>query len=181
MNLPSQLESLLFVAGKSLTTKKLAELTSASTEEVKSALRELQKTYRERTGGIRLLETASGWQMATAPEATAIVETLTKEELSGELTKPQLETLTIIGYRGPIAKGELEEIRGVNCAMILRNLLIRGLIEEDIDPTTKSARYGVTHEFLRFLGIGSTTELPEYENLKDHDALRSLLQKSPAP
>jgi len=59
-----------------------------------------------------------------------LLKILLKDETTGELTKPSIETLTIIAYRGPIAKYELERIRGINCSLILRNLILRGLAEE---------------------------------------------------
>jgi len=71
--------------------------------------------------------------MTTAKESSEIVEKFLKEELTGEMTRPQLETLTIIAYRGPMTKMEIEQIRGVNCSLILRNLLMRGLVEAKLD------------------------------------------------
>lgn len=175
MNLTTQLESLLFIAGRPLTRKKLQELTLADAETVEQTLKALMHNYVERDSGIRIIETAQGYEMGTAPETSSLVIALTKDETSGELTKPQLETLAIVSYRGPITKNELEEIRGVNCSMILRNLLIRGLVDEETGAENKIVRYAVTHEFVRFLGMNSVSELPDYENLRDHVALKALL------
>jgi segregation and condensation protein B len=92
------------------------------------------------------------------------------------LSQPSLEALTIIAYRGPIAKLELERIRGVNCSLILRHLLLRGLVEEKLDKTKNENFYTVTHDFIRFLGLGSVTELPDYEKLNQAEAINSVLE-----
>lgn len=178
MTLSAKIESILFVGGKSFSTKKLAEILGVSPQEINNAIHALEELYRAREAGITILETHQGWQMGSAPQAADLVERLTKEEVSGELTKPQLETLAIISYRGPITKGELEEIRGVNCSLILRNLLMRGLISEELNTETRLTRYGITHEFLRFLGLSSAQELPNFETLNNHAAVRALLERS---
>ena len=104
-----------------------------------------------------------------------MAQTYAKEEVSGELTKPSLETLTIVAYRGPVTKAELEQIRGVNCSLILRNLLIRGLIEGSFDKVKATTVYDVTHDFVRFLGLAEVEELPDYAKLHNHETLLALL------
>ena len=100
------------------------------------------------------------------------------DELSGDLSKPSLETLTIIAYRQPVSKEELEQIRGVNCSMIIRNLLIRGLIEESTDKESLSINYSVTMDFLKYMGINSVDELSDYEKLNSDENLIKLLDGS---
>lgn len=178
MHLKPKIESLLFVAGKPMTAKKIAELVDGKDIEVSDALKEIQSEYAERKSGLQIFFTGKSWQMGTAGESVAVVEKFVKEEFSGELTRPQLETLTVIAYRGPISKGELEIIRGVQCGLILRNLSIRGLIEEEYDAKKKETRYLVSMEFLRHLGLRAPQELPEYEKLHGHEVIETLLSST---
>jgi segregation and condensation protein B len=97
-----------------------------------------------------------------------------KDETTGELTRPQLETLTVIAYRGPVSKAELEQIRGVNCTMILRNLMMRGLINEQTENGV--AQYAVAMEFMSFLGAASAAELPDYEMLRRDKRIEDILE-----
>lgn len=98
---------------------------------------------------------------------------MTKDEMAGELTKAQLETLTVVAYRSPVTRPELEQIRGVNCAVILRNLLVRGLIEEKEHATHPIPVYTLSLEAMRHLGMTSTTELPQYAELSHHAHLET--------
>ena len=177
MNLKSKIESLLFVAGKPLTVKKIAELIGAKEGEVEVALKELQTHYAEQRSGLQFFSTGRQWQMGTSGENAELIATFVKEEFAGELTRPQLETLTDIAYRGPLSKAELEIIRGVNCGLILRNLLIRGLIDEEYESARKENRFRVSMDFLRFLGVRSTQELPEYATQHGHEVIQTLLQQ----
>jgi len=97
------------------------------------------------------------------------------------LTRPQLETLTVVAYCGPITKPELEQLRGVNCALILRNLMMRGLVKEVEDVTNFLPTFEVTMDYLRHLGINSLNELPDYDKLHKHEnILNSLVPVSVA-
>ena len=102
---------------------------------------------------------------------------MVKEEVYSELTQPQLEALTIIAYRGPITKLELETIRGVNCSLILRNLLVRGLIEEKDDAVKLQPVYSVSLEMLRHLGIHGVSELPDFENFHNNVQIDQMIQE----
>ena len=88
-----------------------------------------------------------------------------------------METLTIIAYRGPITRLELEQIRGVNCSLILRNLMIKGLIEEERDGKRMVSDYRVSLNFTRYLGINKIEDLPDYQKLHSHENLVKLLEK----
>ncbi|MDP3244676.1 MAG: SMC-Scp complex subunit ScpB [bacterium] len=174
-SIKNQVESLLFISARPLTAAKIAALVKSKADEVKQALEELFEEYKTRQSGVKMLRNGGEWQLATAPESAAVVGQYLQEELSGELTRPQLETLTIIAYRGPIGKNELEQIRGVNCGLILRNLLIRGLIEVKTEEKNKNISYSITLDFLRFLGLTKVDELPKYEYLHSHEAIQNLL------
>ncbi|MBI3957133.1 MAG: SMC-Scp complex subunit ScpB [Candidatus Kerfeldbacteria bacterium] len=174
----SHVESILFVSGRPLTVKKLAELTGHSAAEVHDALDRLIKKHQAVPGGVQINRIGQSYQMATTPASAKIVQTFLEEEEKKELTKPSLEALTIIAYRGPITKAELELIRGVNCSLILRNLLIRGLIESFEDAAAMTTRYQVTFDFLHYLGIRETRELPDYDKLNSDENLQRILQDS---
>jgi len=133
MDLKSQIESLLFTSGRPMAVKKIADLTGADKEEIKNALEELKTALEDREAGLILVKQGEKVELATHPDNNEIIRTYLKDERTGELTRPSLETLTIIAYRGPITKAELEMIRGINCSLILRNLMIRGLITEKAD------------------------------------------------
>lgn len=181
-NLKLLIEAILFAAGKPLTVKKISTITDSDETAVRDVVQTLTQEYTERESGIRIIESTEGVQMGTAPDAAATIALMTKDETTGELTKAQLETLSIIAYRGPITKGTLEEIRGVNCGMILRNLLIRGLIVEAIDPAhPNEKRYGVSHDFMGFLGIANVQDLPDYASLSTHEALEAFLKSKTMP
>ncbi len=178
MGIKSQLESILFISAKPMGVKQLAELLGKASEEIKQAGDELVEEYRNQDRGVQIIKDGSHYQMASSPDNAKVVRDFIKDETTGELSKPSLEALTIIAYRGPIAKTDLDRIRGVNCSLILRNLLIRGLIEGKPDKTKGQVCYNVTLDFVRFLGISDISQLPDYEKLSQDDAIDRLLNKS---
>jgi len=180
MDLTQQIESLLFIAGRSLTYKKLAEtIGGVKTAEVKKATEELAALYQKEERGLRVVVASDKAQLASAPELSELTQSFAKEEMQGELTKPSVETLAIIAYRGPVAKLELERIRGVNCSLILRNLLLRGLVEARRDSKKREDYYSVSLEFLKHLGVSSAKELPDYEKLRYNEDIDKFLAGSP--
>lgn len=176
--LQKKLESLLFLAGKPISAKKLAELTDTPKSDVEKAAEELITDYENRKCGLLIQKAGDSYQMVSHPDLRALAQAYVKDEVSGELTKPSLETLTIIAYRGPISKSELEQVRGVNCSLILRNLMIRGLVEAGYDKQQATTLYNVTLDFVRFLGLAKVTELPDYEKLHNHETLQNFLQRN---
>lgn len=175
--LKSQLESLLFIAAKPLTLKQLAEWLEVKPDQITAACAELAKDYQANERGIQLTQSADKYQLVSAPDNAGAVQKFIQEETGGELSRPSLEALTIIAYRGPVAKFELDRIRGVNCALILRNLLIRGLIESKEERG--EAYYSVSLDFLRFLGVTNVQALPDYERLHALETINQLLEEAP--
>ncbi len=174
--LSSKIESLLFVANRPLTVKRLMEVCDASKDDVVKAVDEIAVAYNASGRGVRILRNGNDVQMSTSPDNARLVQDYLKDETTGELTKPSLETLTIIAYRGPITKAELEQIRGVNCSLILRNLLMRGLAEAQGEATDPQATFRVTMDFLRFLGVSGVEELPDYDKLRSHENVVRVLE-----
>jgi len=175
MSLKSQLESLLFVAVKPLSLKELADLAKVKTKEAEAALAELATDYKTRAGGLTLINNNGHYQITTVAANAELIQQYLKDETTGELSQPSLEALTIIAYRGPIAKLELDKIRGVNCALIIHNLLLRGLIDEKYDKIKNEHYYTVTTDLLRFLGLSELKDLPDYDKLHDTVSVQETL------
>lgn len=155
----------------------LVKATGANKTGIKEAVEQLKEKYSGENSGLRVIDHEKAYQIVTAPENAELVEKVFASEMSGELTKPALETLTIIAYRGPISKPELELIRGINCSLILRNLSMRGLIQEETAEDQFQTTYTVQPEFLQYLGFTSVSELPKYEELHSHELLEELLKQ----
>jgi segregation and condensation protein B len=174
LNTTAKIESILFVASKPLPTKKIATVLDITEQEALESLQNLQTKYNAQESGVVLLKNNNEWQMAASPDNREVSENFMKAEVSGELTRPQLETLTVISYCGPITKPELDQIRGVNCSLILRNLLLRGLVKENDDAANLLPAYEVTMEYVRHMGINSLEELPNYAELHNHPYISNL-------
>jgi segregation and condensation protein B len=157
--LTHQLEALLFVASEPLTTERLAAIVGATPEAATQALKELEQHLQ---GGIRLSHIHGRYRLVTAPDAADTVRAFLQDEVKTELTRPALETLAIIAYRGPLTKTAIEQIRGVASDTMLRNLLARGLITEagKSNEPGRPLRYTVSHTFLQTFGLTSLRDLP---------------------
>jgi segregation and condensation protein B len=161
MELSNLIEAILFYYAEPLTLRKLAATLKRGEDEVRTALLILEE--RLNTSGIRLLRNNDTVLLGTAPDASALIEAITKDELSKDLSKSALETLAIVLYKGPLTRSEIDYIRGVNSTFILRNLLIRGLIEKVENPEDqRSFLYRSTFALLEYMGITNKDELPEY-------------------
>jgi len=179
-NYPAALEAVLFVANKPLAVKELADLLKAKEAEIETVLEQMILDYQSRSGGLQLIKSGHKYQLVTSAETAGVVREFLQAEMSGELSRPSLETLTIIAYRGPIAKIDLDRIRGVNCALILRNLLLRGLIEEEADKEKGESYYQVSLDFIRHLGVNRVEELPDYEKLHQDESIDQLIERAAA-
>ncbi len=160
--LAKKIEALLFVSGEGLHIPKLASVLKKKDEEIEFAIRELKEHLSE-AHDLDILRDQDKVSLVTSASVSKIVEEFAKEEFSGELTRPALETLSIIAYKGPIRRSEIDYIRGVNSSFMVRNLLMRGLIERIRD--LKDSRlyiYRISRDFLKFLGLTSISDLPEY-------------------
>ena len=178
MNIQSQLESILFVASKPLSAKKLGKILKLTSKEITEEIGKLMEKYNVDGSGIKILKNSDEWQMVSSPDNFEITEKFVKAEISGELTRPQLETLTVISYCGPITKPELEQVRGVNCSLILRNLMMRGLVKESEDKTKLLPAFEITMDYLRLLGVEKIEDLPEYEVLSKHEFIQHTLNEN---
>lgn len=165
IELEQKIEALLFWKAKPQSVKELTQALATGEEEIRSGLINLGERLSDR--GLRLLAKNDEFTLGTAPELGELFERLAKEELTTDLGRAGLETLTIVAYRGPVAKTEIDYIRGVNSGFTLRHLLIRGLIEKISNPEDgRSHLYQPTFELMSLLGLVRLRELPEYDAIK---------------
>ena len=129
----------------------------------------LQRDYADAARGVQVTVQDDVVQMVSHPDCTDLVAGYLKEEVGGELRGAALETLAVIVYRGPIARHEIEHIRGVNCTQSLRNLLLRGLIDERPSEHKNDKAYVASMQLVNHLGVQSISLLPNYEQLHTID------------
>jgi segregation and condensation protein B len=165
LELKSLVESLLFVADRPVSVHDIAEALEVEVDEVEHALQYLDAEYKGR--GIRLQRKGQEVQLVSAPEAGAQIERFLGLEISGRLSVAALETLSIVAYRQPVTRAEVEAIRGVHSDGVLRSLVRRGLIEQlGRAPTVgRPNLFGTTFEFLQQFGLQELSELPDWEKL----------------
>lgn len=169
------IEALLFASGEPVSIKKLANIAHKAEQEIQDAAEALSAELQPR--GIHLLRKDDLLALVTAPETSPAVEELIKSELLGDLSKAALETLTIIAYQHPISRPDIDYIRGVNSSFTLRNLIVRGLVERvSHDKDIRTYLYRPTIEFMKYLGITTFQELPEYTQLREEMA-KNIAQK----
>ena len=162
MELPKSLSAILFYQAEPMAIKRLAGLLRRSEGDIHGALGILEESL-EKTG-IRLIRNGDEVTLGTAPEAGTLIEAITKEELSRDLSKASLETLSIVLYKGLVTRGDIDYVRGVNSTFILRNLLVRGLIERIDNPADqRSFLYKPTFQLLEYMGVTRVEELPDYK------------------
>ena len=166
MELDSQIEALLFWKAEPLSAKRLVQILKKDPKEIEVALLKLEERLSGR--GVCLVYKEDAVTLATSPQHAAMIEALTKEELIKDLGKAGLETLSIVIYRGPVSRSEIDYIRGVNSNFILRNLLVRGLVERISKPgDERSYLYKPTFELLAHLGVKKVEDLPEYTSMRE--------------
>lgn len=165
MELKSLIESLLFVADRPAAVEDLATALEVDAEAIESALQTLDAEYLER--GIRLQRKGDLVQLVSAPEAGPMIERFLGIEISGRLSAAALETLSIVAYRQPVTRSQIEAIRGVRSDGILRSLVRRGLLEAVGRAGTvgRPILFGTTFEFLQQFGLQDLHELPNWEEL----------------
>ena len=166
----SALEAMLFLYGEPVPIKRIASLLGAAKgsavtiDEAAEIGGALAERLRADDRGLMLIVQDERYQLATKPEFHAAIESIMKSEMNEELTPAALETLAIIAYGSAVPRSTVDYIRGVNSSFILRNLLLRGLVEREPDPKRGNAyRYFVSFEFLRHIGAAAAKDLPDYE------------------
>ena len=159
-----QLESILFLKGEPVNINWLAKTLGRKEEEIKTSLEQLSRQLENK--GVQLVRNGNEAVLATAPESAEILKEIIKSEIDSELSKASLETLSVIMYKGASSRAEIDYIRGVNSSFILRNLLVRGLIEREAKRGEDGGyAYKPSLSLLEHLGAKSPEELPDYASV----------------
>jgi segregation and condensation protein B len=165
----ARLEAALFSASGPLTPRRLMQFASlASIPEVRQLLRELDSMYEASGSAFRIEKLATGYRLYTRPEFASWLDRIHHRQTRLKLSPPMMETLTIIAYRQPITRADVEAVRGVQSAEIIKQLMERGLVRitgED-DSLGRPYLYGTTREFLEQFGIAGLDDLPNAEHLR---------------
>jgi segregation and condensation protein B len=158
MKLDLKIEALLFYKAAPLNKITLMKTLDCQEDDFHAALDNIRA--RQQHSALCLLETETDIQLVTAPEVSDFLASQQKEELKADIGKAGAETLAIILYREPITRAEIDRIRGVNSSFILRNLMVRGLIERH---TRKGNQvYRIAPQLLQHLGVEQKYDLPQY-------------------
>ncbi|MCJ7624336.1 MAG: SMC-Scp complex subunit ScpB [Anaerolineaceae bacterium] len=167
ISLEVYLEALLFVASLQVSITQLAEVLNKKPAEIEAGLHSLEATLEKR--GLCIMWHEGRVQLTTSPELAPVVEKLLGLETTSRLSRPALETLSIIAYKQPITRPGIDVIRGVNSDGVLKNLLRKGLIKEvgRVDGPGRPILYGTTADFLRHFGISSLEEMPRLDSSDD--------------
>ncbi len=156
------IEAILFTMGDSVELSKIAEAIGYDEETTRSIIYRMMKTYERKDRGIRIMELEDSFQMCTKKEAYEYLIKVAKQPKKHVLTEVLLETLSIIAYKQPITKLEIEKIRGVKSDHAVNKLVEYDLVEEvgRMDAPGKPLLFGTTEEFLRRFSVHSLDELP---------------------
>ena len=162
------IEALLLCSSEPLTLGALAEITGYESGDVLQVLDRLQQDYHEQGRGFEIREIAGGWMFATHPKHAPYIEKLLRPRITS-LSQASLEVLSIIAYRQPVTRGEMEEIRGVNCDSSVNTLLERGLITEAgrKEVPGRPIMFATTTDFLKHFGLMSLRDLPGLPDLAE--------------
>jgi segregation and condensation protein B len=176
------IEGLLFASGEPLSLKKLVELLSATKEDIESGISELLNDYQNDNRCFDIIKKGSEdqiyYQIVTNKNISTLVQKLNNTVLEGDLTKGALEVLSIIMYRSPLNRAEIDDIRGVNSSYILRALVLRGLINRYQNPVRRNEYlYEPSFDLLKHLGITDASSLPEFEKLHNF-SLKEILKEA---
>src|SRR5688572_27352259 len=163
------IESLLFITEQPVPLKSFVELFDQEfpLSDIEAMVEEISNKYKEQASALELREIAGGWQFSTRPEFGPWIRKLFKDRLTYRLSNSAMETLSIIAYKQPITRSEIEEIRGVEVSAVLDTLLERRLIKVAGRRETvgRPILYGTTPDFLKAFGLTTLESLPSIESL----------------
>lgn len=157
------IEAVLFTMGESVEISRLADVIEEDVKTTKSILKDMEKDYEAEDKGISLTYFDNSVQLCTKAEMYEYLIKIAKAPRKMTLTDTVLETLSIIAYKQPITRVEIERVRGVSCDHAINKLLEYDLITElgRLDAPGRPLLFGTTEQFLRCFGVGSLEELPE--------------------
>jgi segregation and condensation protein B len=167
--LKSIVENILLASDQPVTPDDLQSTLMNGTEkaELKSVLTELQEEYQSRN--LKIEEVAGGYQLCTRPEFSDWVRKFLKLDKTTKLSQPSLDTLSIIAYKQPLTKQEVEEIRGVDCGGVIRTLLDKKIVGPAGRKKVpgRPIMYRTTRKFLEYFGLKDLVDLPTLEDLQE--------------
>ena len=157
------IEAILFTMGDSVEISRLAEVIEETVKKTKEILKEMKASYEEEDRGITLIELEDSVQLCTKSDMYEHLIKIAKTPRKFVLTDTLMETLSIVAYKQPITRIEIERIRGVSCDHAVNRLVEFNLIKEvgRLDAPGRPLLFGTTEEFLRSFGVKSLEELPE--------------------
>ena len=168
------IEAILFTMGESVELEKIAAAIEHDEETTRKLIHNMADRYEAEDRGVRIIELDNSFQMCTKPEAYEYLIRIAKQPKKYVLTDVLLETLSIIAYRQPVTKLEIEKIRGVKTDHAVNKLVEYELVQEvgRLDAPGRPILFGTTEEFLRHFGVTSLEELPnlnpeQVEDLKE--------------
>lgn len=158
-------EAVLFAMGDAVSVDKLAAAIGHDTETTKKLVHQMMDRYNSREGGLEIIELEDSFQLCTRKEYYDTLIKVAKQPKKYVLTDVQLEVLSIVAYKQPVTRQEVEKIRGVNSDHALNRLVEYGLVGEAgrLDAPGRPILFGTTEEFLRNFGVRSTEELPSIQ------------------
>ncbi len=173
------IEAVLFAMGESVALSRLAEVLEMEEDALKEVLSEMQKDYSGLDRGICLIELDGAYQICTKIETYEYIKKLVSQPKKRSLTDVMLETLSIIAYKQPVTKQEIESIRGVKSDFAINKLLEYRLVKElgRLDTIGHPIVFGTTEEFLRCFGVSSIEELPEIDEVKKQNFMKEAIQE----
>jgi len=164
----ARVEAVLVTSERPVRAARLAEATCLDRSEIEDAIARLNESY-EATGRVfRIRPVADGWQVLTEPDVAPVLARQLALRQQTRLSQAALETLSIIAYRQPVLRAEIEAIRGVACGEVLRGLLERRLIRiaGRAEELGRPMLYGTTRDFMRAFGLSSIEDLPAVDGLE---------------
>jgi segregation and condensation protein B len=169
--LKASLEAILFSMGDSIDPETIAQALDVSEETIRAVLDEMGKEYESEERGIRIIRLEGRYQLATKKELYPVLIRLVRQPKKISLSDVVLETLSIVAYKQPVTRAQIEKIRGVSCDHAINRLLEYGLICEAgrLDAPGRPILFGTTEEFLRHFGTDSLDELPRISPVKVED------------
>ncbi|MGF2141520.1 SMC-Scp complex subunit ScpB [Vagococcus fluvialis] len=172
MKVSSKIEALLFVAGnEGLTLTEISHMINLSTASLYNEITELKKNYEEsEESSLTILEVGDRFMLSTKKEYASLLKQYAQSSINQSLSQAALECLSIVAYKQPITRAEIEELRGVQSSGSVQKLVTRRLIEEKsrVDGPGRAILYGTTAYFLDYFGLKKVDELPPVEQLDEN-------------
>ncbi len=171
VQIQAAIEAILFAMGEAVEEEKIAKALELDLKTTRENIKELMERYNSDSSGIGIVRLENAYQMCTKKEMYSYLIRIVSQPKKHTLTDVLLETLSIIAYKQPVTKSEMESIRGVKCDHAVNKLIEYNLVEEvgRLDAPGRPLLFGTTQEFLRRFGVTSIEELPQLNTDKEEE------------